>query len=105
MLHVILLSDIPVSRDWYKTVSKGLSLCNKSQFSNTYIYIYISTTKLCKTLILWYNRSPSLKYLKSTTLRYKDLKIGVCGKDSIPLRKKKKSEKTRIIRIYKIQNC
>ena len=40
-----------------------------------------------------------MKYLKSTTLRYKDLKIGVCGKDSIPLRKKKKSEKTRIIKL------
>ena len=40
-----------------------LSLCKKSQFSNT----YISTTKLWKplifqTLIVWYNRSHSLKH-------------------------------------------
>jgi len=67
---------------------KELSLCNKSQFSNT----YISTTKLCKplifqTLIVWYNRSHSLKYLRSYNiglLRYWYLKIRVCGKDSIP---------------------
>jgi len=67
---------------------KELSLCNKPQFSNT----YISTTKLCKplifqTLIVWYNRSNSLKYLRSYNiglLRYWDLKIRVCGKDSIP---------------------
>ena len=50
---------------------KELSLCNKSQFSNT----YICTTKLCKplifqTLIVWYNRNHSLKYLRSTTLGY-----------------------------------
>ena len=47
---------------------KELGLCNKSQFSNK----YISTTKICKpltfqTLIVWYNRSDSWKYLRCTT--------------------------------------
>ena len=48
---------------------KELSLCHKSQFSNTYIF----TTKWCKPLIfqtytVWYNRSHSLKYLRSISL-------------------------------------
>ena len=43
MIHIRLLSDVPVSRNLYKNLSKELSLCN-NQFSNT----YISTNKLCR---------------------------------------------------------
>ena len=46
----------------YFVSTKGIEFCNKSQFSNT----KISTTKLLRplifqTLIVWYNRSHSLK--------------------------------------------
>ena len=69
-----------------KKYGKKLSLCNKSQFSNT----YISTTKLCKslifyTLIVWYNRKFEIsKVYNIWLLRYRDLKIRVCCRDSIP---------------------
>ena len=66
---------------------KKLSLCHKSQFSNT----YISTTKLCKplifqTYIVWYNRSHTLKYLRSISLDCWDIgyKIQSLWKNSIP---------------------
>ena len=53
-----------------------MSLCHKFLFFNT----YISTTKLCEPLIFQtrialYNRSHSLKYLRSTTLGFKDKEI------------------------------
>ena len=64
-------TDIMLSKGRIQKIesAKELSLCNKSKFSNTYIY----TTKFCKplifqALIVLFNRSHSLKYLWSTTL-------------------------------------
>ena len=61
------LFEVPSFQNLF--VPKELSLWIKSQFSNT----YISTTKLCKPLIfqiliVWSNRSHSLKYLRFTTM-------------------------------------
>ena len=69
--------------------TKELSLCHKTQFSNT----YISKTRWRKplvfqTLIIWSMRIHSLKYLGSTTLgsRHKGIKkIRIHGNDSISL--------------------
>jgi len=41
------ISDVPVSRNWYKTVSKELSLCHKLIFSDPFIF----ATWCCRPLI------------------------------------------------------
>ena len=53
---------------------KGLSLCNKVKYLNPNIF----RTRCCKplifqTLIIWFNRIPSLKYLRSVTFGSKDI--------------------------------
>ena len=60
-------------RKWLLAYEKELSLCHKSQFSNT----YISKTRwhkplIFQTLIVWSISIYSLKYLGSTTLGYRD---------------------------------
>ena len=69
---------------------KELSLCLKLKFS----YPYIFATWWCKPLIfqtynIWSNIIQSLKYLRSTIFGCKDIgiRIRLCGKDSIPLKK------------------
>ena len=74
--HLGNLQNLFTNQKFPWNLAKELSLCNKSQFSNT----YISTSKLCKPLIfqlliVWYNTSHSLKYLRSATICSKDIVI------------------------------
>ena len=70
------ISDVPVSRNYFKTVSKELSLWNKIK----YLILNFFRTRCCKpsffqTQIIWSNRIHSLKYLRSATFGSKDIVI------------------------------
>ena len=70
------LSDVHFPRNWYKTVSKELSLWNKIR----YLSINIFRTQCCKPLkfqtqIIKSNRIHSLKYLRSSIFGPKDIVI------------------------------
>ena len=54
--------------------TKELSLCHKLWFYNSYIFgIQCYKSLIFQTYIIWSNRIHSLKYLRSTTLGYKDI--------------------------------
>ena len=71
------ISNVPVSRNWYKSVSKELSLWNEIKYLNHNIF----RTRCCKPLIfqtqiIWSNRIHSLKYLRYATFGSKEIVIG-----------------------------
>ena len=60
----------------FKYFKKELSLCHKLKFSNPYIFTTGWRRPLIfQTYIIWSNRIHSLKYLRSTTLGCKDIRI------------------------------
>ena len=57
------------------SATKELSLCQKLCFSTPYIFGFQCRTSLIfLTYIVWSNRIHSLKYLRSTTLKSKDIR-------------------------------
>ena len=66
---------------------KKLILCHKFWFSNPYIFV-TKCLYIYQTMSSVWSNNLSLKYQSFTTIRlqrYREKKIWVCGKDSIPL--------------------